>query len=193
MQMVASSEKAHLREILLEKLLALTKEEAKRRSQNVQKTLSNIQEYKQAKTIMVYYPLKGEVDILEMIRKELGSKRFCFPLINMQENQIVPFEITDLEKDFSRGPFGIKQPDPEKTKKLDIKEIDLVIVPALAYDRQKNRLGRGGGFYDRFLKTIKSPAKKVGVAFQFQILENLPIHLPFDEKVDIVASEDFLI
>lgn len=191
--MVEMSEKAQLRKILLEKLLTLTKEEVKRRSQNVERSLSNHSIYRQAKTVMVYYPLKGEVDILEMIRKDFGSKRFCFPLIRLDENQIIPFEVQDLEKDFVKGPFGIKQPDPQRTKELDIKEIDLVIVPALAYDRKRNRLGRGGGFYDRFLKTIQSPAKRIGVAFDFQILEDLPVHLPFDEKVDEVVSESFLV
>ena len=193
MEMVENREKTQLRKALLEKLLSLTKEEVKRRSKNVEKTLSELPIYKNSKVIMAYYPLKGEVDFLEMIRKDLGTKRFCFPVIDMAQNLIFPFEVTNLDQDFVTGPYGIKQPHTERTKKLDIKQIDLIIVPGLAYDRQKNRLGRGGGFYDRFLKRIKSPTKKVGVALQLQILDNLPIHLSFDEKVDIVASENFLI
>ena len=77
--------------------------------------------------------------------------------------------------------------------KIDIEEIDMIIVPGLAFDREKNRLGRGAGFYDRFLKRINPPTKKIGIAFEFQVLENLPIHPPVDEKVDTVVSENFLI
>lgn len=193
MVMVLNSEKKELRQKLLEKLLSLTKDELKRRSENVEKILSGLSIYKQAKVIMAYYPLKGEVDILGMIRKVLGTKRFCFPVVNLDTKRLVAFEVCNLDRDFIKGPFGIMQPDSRKTNEVDVGEIDMVIVPGLAFDLQRNRLGRGGGFYDRFLKKIKPPAKKVGIAFEFQILENLPVHLPLDEKVDIVASEDFVI
>ncbi|UCG35630.1 MAG: 5-formyltetrahydrofolate cyclo-ligase [Candidatus Omnitrophota bacterium] len=193
MEMVIKKEKSELRQRLLEKLLSLTKEEIKRRSENVNEKLSQLPIYKSAKAIMAYYPLGGEVDIKEMMRKDWSAKRWCFPVMELEQNHLRIFEVNNLDEDFVKGPFGVMQPDPQKTKEVDVKEIDLVIVPGLAFDRQRNRLGRGAGFYDRFLKNIRPPAKKAGVAFDFQVLLNLPIHLPFDEKVDIVVSEHFLV
>lgn len=193
MLMAVNSEKKELRQKLLVRLLSLTKEELKRRSTNVEKILSGLPIYKQAKIIMAYYPLKGEVDILGMIRKAIGIKRFCFPVVDLETKRLDTFEVNNLDRDFVKGPFGIMQPDFNKTRKVDAGEIDMVIVPGLAFDFQRNRLGRGGGFYDRFLKKIKPSAKKVGVAFEFQVLESLPVYLPLDEKVDIVVSEDFVI
>jgi len=191
--MVLKKEKSELRQKLIERLLSLAKEELKRRSENVTEKLSQLPIYKDAKVIMAYYPLRGEVDIKEMMKKDWGAKRWCFPVMELEKNHLRIFEVTNLDEDFIKGPFGVMQPDTQKAKEVDISEIDLVIVPGLAFDRQRNRLGRGAGFYDRFLKSIKPPAKKAGVAFDFQVLQNLPIHLPFDEKVDLVVSEHLLI
>ncbi len=191
--MVINREKKELRQQLLERLLSLTKEEIKRRSKNVEEKISTLPIYKQAKVIMAYYPLRGEVDILKMIRKALGYKRFCFPVVDLKAKNLRTFEVTDLDKDFVLGPFGVRQPCTQKTREVDIREIDMVIVPGLSFDYSKYRLGRGGGFYDRFLKNITSPTKKIGIAFEFQILENLPIYLPLDQKVDFIVSEDFII
>jgi 5-formyltetrahydrofolate cyclo-ligase len=192
MEMVINREKKDLRNQLLAKLLSLTKEEIKRRSKNVQEILQDLPIYKKAKMVMVYFPLKGEVDLMEMIRKA-KDKRFCFPVMELEKKDLIPFEVNDLDKDFVYGPWGVMQPDIEKSKKIEISEIDIVIVPGLAFDYQKNRLGRGKGFYDRFLKRIQPPTKKVGVAFDFQVLESLPIHPPLDEKVDLIVSENFII
>lgn len=189
METVIAMDKKELRKKLLEKLLFLTKEELKRRSKNVEKILSNLPIYRNAKVIMGYYPLKGEVDILEMFRKVLGIKRLCFPVMDVENGSLRAFEVNNLSDNFAVGPWGVMQPDIGKTKEVDVKDIDLVVVPGLAFDLNKNRLGRGAGFYDRFLKKVNPPAKKVGVAFEFQIINNLPINSPFDEKVDIVVSE----
>jgi len=191
--MVLENEKQGIRQKLLERLLSLTKNEIKRRSKNVEDRLSELPIYKQAKVIMVYYPLRGEADILRKIRKDLGSKRFCFPVMDLKAKNLRIFEITNLDEDFCIGAWGVMQPDTEKTKEVDIKEIDVIIVPGLAFDRQRNRLGRGAGFYDRFLQDITPPTKKVGIAFEFQILENLPTNLSWDQKVDTVVSENFIV
>ena len=85
------------------------------------------------------------------------------------------------------------EPDPQKTKEIDTREIDMVIVPALGFDRKRNRLGRGAGFYDRFLAKITPPTLKVGIAFECQIVENLPVNLALDQKVDLVVTEKSII
>jgi len=193
MLLAVSEEKKELRKKLLAKLLSLTGEELKRRSQNVEKRLSSLPIYKNAKLVMVYYPLRGEVDILRMVRRDLGLKRFCFPFVDLEKKELEVYEVNNLEDDFSVGPFRIMQPLPDKTKKVDIEEIDMVIIPALAFDRSCNRLGRGAGFYDRFLKRLNPSCKKVGIAFEPQILDDLPIHPSQDQKVDVIVSENFCV
>lgn len=193
MEMVVNREKKELRQRLLERLLSLTKEEIKRRSKNVADNLSNLPIYKKSKVIMAYYPLRGEVDILEMMRKEIIHKRFCFPVMDLKTKSLRAFEVSQLDKDFVSGPFGVMEPDTKKTKEVDIGQIDIAIVPGLAFDYGKNRLGRGSGFYDRFLKNAPPSLKTIGVAFEFQVLDNLPVHLPLDRKVDTIVSESFVV
>ncbi|MBU1122508.1 MAG: 5-formyltetrahydrofolate cyclo-ligase [Candidatus Omnitrophica bacterium] len=187
--MVERDKKRELRAKLLEKLLFLTQEEIKRRSGHVEKILSRLPIYKNAKIILAYYPLKGEVNVLEMIRKALGVKRVCFPVMDLKKKDLRVFEVSNLDEDFVPGPYRVMQPDIKRTKELASSDIDMVIVPGLAFDLHRNRLGRGAGFYDRFIKRLNSSTKTVGVAFNFQILENLPVHPSYDEKVDIVVSE----
>ena len=191
--MVIKREKTELRQQLLSKLLSLTKEELKRRSKNVENQLLQLSIYKKAKSILAFFPLKTEVDLKDIIEQSLGQKRWFFPVIDKDQSSLRIFEINSLKNDFAPGPLGIMQPDTGKTKEVDIGEIDLVIVPALAFDRKRNRLGRGGGFYDRFLTKLESHTQKIGVAFDLQIVEDLPVHLPFDQKVDVVISENFQI
>ena len=193
MEMVINNEKKALRQKLLERLLDLTEQELRRRSKNVEEKLSNLSIYKNAKVIMGYYPLKGEVDILGKIREDFASKRFCFPVMDLKGKRLRIFEVRNLDKDFIFGPFGVKEPDTKITKEVNIKEIDLIIVPGLGFDREKNRLGRGAGFYDRFLSDIETSTQKVGIAFDFQILSNLPTNLSLDQKVDVVVGESFII
>jgi 5-formyltetrahydrofolate cyclo-ligase len=194
MEMVLEKqEKSVLRDNLLRKLLSLTQDELKRRSENVTTLLCSLSIYQKAKCIMGYYPLKGEVDILRLFWKALTTKRFCFPVMDVAAKSLKVYEVKDLETDFIKGPWGVMQPDTRKAKEVNIRDIDLIITPGLAFDRKKNRLGRGAGFYDRFLKKINPPTIKVGVGFEFQILESLPTHPSFDEKVDIVVSEHFLV
>lgn len=193
MEMVINREKQGLRQKLIGQLLSLTKEEIKRRSKDVENRLSNLAIYRQAKSVMVYYPLKGEVNILEMIRKDIKSKRFLFPVMDVKAKKLQAYEVKNLDDEFVTGPHGVREPDTAKTQKFDIREIDMVIVPGLGFDSKRNRLGRGAGFYDRFLQRLTSSTKKVGIAFDFQISQDLPIHLSLDQKVDLVVTESSII
>ena len=170
-------------------LLSLTNEEIKRRSKNVTNRLSALPIYRKAKKIMAYYPLKGEVDILEMVKKAIKTKRFFFPVTDKEAKKLKVYEVKDLEADFVRGPWGVREPDTRKTTECDANQIDMVIVPGLSFDYQHNRLGRGAGFYDRFLEGLAPSIKKVGIAFDLQITKSLPTHLSLDQKVDIIVSE----
>lgn len=185
--------KQELRRKLIDRLMSLAKEEVKRRSSNVEEILSRLPIYKEAKVVMGYFPLKGEVSLLRMFRRAQGSKKFCFPVMDLEKKDLSVFAVDDWDSGFVRGPYGVMQPDISRAEKVDIGKIDLVIVPGLAFDRQKNRLGRGAGFYDRFLAKQALTAKTIGVAFDFQLLFSLPVSPPFDKKVDTVVSESEII
>jgi len=181
--------KENIRKKLLRQLLSFAREEIERRSKNVEKIISNLSIYKSAKAIMVYYPLKGEVNLLGIVRKALNKKEVCFPVIDLKNKNLVPYIVGDLERDFVKGPYGVREPDIKKTRQYPVENLDLVFVPGIAFSPSKYRLGRGGGFYDRFIKTLSKGTKTIGVAFDCQIINDLPVSIPHDERVDFVVTE----
>jgi 5-formyltetrahydrofolate cyclo-ligase len=149
--------------------------EKSRRSGIIKRTLFNREEFKKAKVVMFYVSLKDEVDTLPMIDEALGmGKRVCVPVILKEEMKLIAGEIKDRAKDLERQHFGIYQPKKDRVKEVPLEDIDLVVVPGVAFDKKNVRLGRGHGYYDRFLSGLPGRTKTIGLAFAFQVLEDLP-------------------
>ena len=133
-----------------------------------------------ADRIMMYHSLPDELSTHAFLSKWSGRKRFYLPRVNGVDLEILPYEESRLEL----GSFHIEEPTGTDT--ADPTEIELVVVPAVAYDKKGHRLGRGKGFYDRFLKTTK--ATKVGVGYEFQLMDEIPSE-PHDVGMDMVITQ----
>ena len=167
-----------------------TQKEAERlkRSRVIQKKLFALKEFKEAKNIMFFASFDGEVDTFRMIEEAIKlGKQVVLPVIVKKEKRIIPCKITDLEKELDIGPYGVKQPKLRKTQFVSPEDIDLVVVPGIAFDRAGNRLGRGEGYYDRFLKKLPNGIPTAGLAFSFQILKAIPSVRHIDIPVDKVV------
>ncbi len=185
--------KQEVRKALVAKLLALTAEELQKRSLRICTVISNLPIYIKATVIMGYYPLKGEVDVLGLLSKALGQKKVCFPVMDMKTKQLRVFEVQDFIHDFVKGPYGVMEPDTARCREIPLGDIDVCLIPGVGFDRGRNRLGRGAGFYDRFLKNLKPAAGKVGVGFDFQVCPDLPVDPLWDVTLDCVVTEQFVI
>ena len=86
------------------------------------------------------------------------------------------------------GPYGIEEPDPARSERVDPREIDLVLCPCTAFDEQGNRLGMGGGYYDRFLPGCEN-AFLAAVAFEYQRTARIPAE-PWDRPMDAAVTEN---
>lgn len=133
-----------------------------------------------ANKILMYHSLPDELSTHAFLKKWGNRKRFFLPRVNGVNLDILPYDESKLEL----GSFHIEEPTGNNT--VSPEEIDLVVVPAVAYDRKGNRLGRGKGFYDRLLSTTK--ATKIGVGYEFQIVDEIPAE-PHDVRMDIVISQ----
>ena len=143
-------------------------------------------EFQKALTVLFYAAFDGEVDTFEMMQRtqQLG-KKICLPYIVRDEKRMVPILVKSIEDDLAAGPYGVKQPrETSMEKRLGTDELDLVIVPGVAFDRHNHRLGRGHGYYDRFLKSLSVRTPAIGLAFDFQIVD----HLPTPEEHDVPVS-----
>ena len=178
--------KKKLRARLLRILSALSVEEVKRRTLGVEDRLRALDHFKKAKVVMMFWPLRGEVDVRGLIRRvQEEGKKVALPVISGQD--IEPFEFTD-EAGLVINSFGVAEPSPAQARRIPLDEVDLVLVPGLAFDRKGNRLGRGGGYYDRFLARLPETACTVGICFEPQIQEDLPVIPHLDRAVRFVVS-----
>lgn len=125
-------------------------------------TLEKMAAFMMADTVLMYHSLSDELSTREFLDKWHGRKRMYLPRVNGVDLDILPYERTRTHL----GAFRIEEPDGDGI--TDVGDIDLIIVPAVAYDTLGRRVGRGKGYYDRLLATAK--ALKVGVAYDWQLL-----------------------
>ena len=177
-------EKQKLRKKIKVLLKRLSREEKQKKSKLIEEKIENLDCFKLAKVIMFYWPLPGEPDVKGLIRKAKNlGKVVALPLI--EKDNLVPYKFTSSQE-LRLSSLGVYQPPKRKELRLARGELDLVVVPGLAFDKENQRLGRGKGYYDRFLKNLLPKTLKIGVAFSEQIFERLPSSLQ-DEKVDLVV------
>jgi 5-formyltetrahydrofolate cyclo-ligase len=181
--------KWEIRKEIVRRLLSQGPRQREERSLVIQKKLLSCEDFRTSRTIMTYVSLPTEVDT-DMVNREAmrQGKRVVAPYIGPDSNIITAAELTSID-DVEEGPFGIKQPAKGLAKAIPLKEIDLIVVPALAYDKKNMRLGRGKGYYDNFLASEDlSSATAIGLAFRFQILNDLPA-VSHDRPVTRVITE----
>lgn len=171
---------------------ALNLEYRKKASQIIIQKIINLLEYRNAKTIMSYMAMGSEVDLwgLWNIAKK-DEKTLCFPLCEDPREQpgIMSAIMPDDEDSFVAGAFGIREPDISRGHILSPSEIDLVICPCSTFDEKNNRIGMGGGYYDRYLPKC-TRAFVIAVGFSCQKSEILIPRNPHDIAMDVVVTED---
>ncbi|EKD48068.1 MAG: hypothetical protein ACD_65C00133G0001 [uncultured bacterium] len=158
-------------------------------NKKIRANLENLQDFKNAKTILIYTSMKDEVDTLKIIKKHFKEKRLILPTVCKDSNTLKLYHLENL-KELKKGYQGILE-IPHCTKNTTLpSEIELCIIPGLAFDLNGNRIGYGKGFFDSLLKNIH--AKKIALAYDFQIYETLPCHED-DVPINSIITESQII
>ncbi|MBX9742979.1 MAG: 5-formyltetrahydrofolate cyclo-ligase [Chthoniobacterales bacterium] len=201
--------------LLLQKMTK-TNEEDKKKA-NWVKQLTALTSWKKAASVLLYAPLASEVDVLNLLelfpkkrfffpkitqrvqshslslllpvhhqkgQSHNGAITGAAPLANSHELELYEWNPGAL---WMRGPYGLREPDPQSWKQVEPQEVDLALIPGLAFDLQGGRLGRGGGFYDRLLSLPSWKGFKVGIAWSWQLVEHVTRE-PHDVLMDIVIT-----
>ncbi len=184
-------EKVELRRQLQNRLLSMTDEQRQAKSRKACRNLIATERFQKASTVMMYLSLPHEVDTSEAILHawQLG-KTVAVPKISWQQRHMIPVGIHSLETGFSTGASGLRNPVDGMPIPFD--QIDLVVSPALGYDRRGNRLGRGGAFYDRFFANEMLAASRCGFAFIEQVVDSIPV-TENDEPVHFLVTDEGII
>ncbi len=140
--------------------------------------IKNLSVWQSAKTVMLYNALPDEVNTKQLLDEQ--SKIILLPAVEENDLIIRTYEEND---NFRKGSYGIQEPTGEIFNELNT--IDLIVIPGIAFDQNMNRMGRGKGYYDRFLPQTK--AVKIGICFDFQLMENIQAE-DFDVKMDLIIT-----
>ncbi|MBN2073325.1 MAG: 5-formyltetrahydrofolate cyclo-ligase [Actinobacteria bacterium] len=149
--------------------------------------LFNLKSFIKSEKILLYYPFRSEIDTTIIINKALDlGKKVILPRVNGSDLRL--YFVNNIPYQLEKGSYGIMEPIPGLCKTAFYEDIDLAIIPGTAFDRKLNRLGYGGGFYDRLLKKIPGTVKKISLAFDLQVIDNVPVSGE-DIKIDLLITE----
>ena len=167
-----SIQKSALRKLMQNELRSMDVEEVKAKSEAACLKILEHPAYKLSKLIFCYRAMTHEADTEDIINKAISDgKRIAYPYV-LGNSRMVALEPADSDA-WQTGVLGLKMPNPARSKLIAPEDLDLVIVPGLAFDVNGGRLGRGAGYYDRFLK--KTGAVRIGFCFSFQVVEQVPL------------------
>jgi 5-formyltetrahydrofolate cyclo-ligase len=180
--------KQQLRSELQVAIRAITPDVAADFSDRICRHIQEWEPYARARTLMLYAPTPPEPDVFDLVSAAIAAgKRLCAPRTDWQRQRLTPAMVNDWSNDMVAGRYGINEPR-ESCALVPLADIDLVIVPGVAFDPTGCRLGRGGGFYDRLLADPALRATTCGVCFAEALLPDLPCQ-PHDARVQAVCTE----
>lgn len=183
-----AEEKARLRKQMLFRLKNQPEKDRIHKNQVIFEKITENEHYKRARIVMAYVSLSYEVSTRKVIRQALDlGKRVLVPWVSEAERKLIPVEIRSPEKDLIEGHYGIEEPKLDLVRPFEIGSIDLILVPGLAFDKNNHRLGRGMGYFDRFLVSLDSRTQTAGLAFDLQIVERVP-RLEHDVALSFLVS-----
>jgi len=184
-------DKKQVRAEIQKRIRALGAELRAEKSRKVAASFLALPEVKQARLVMAFVPMPDELDTVPIIESLLASgKRVAVPKVIPKDRTMLISEIRNLTTDLEPGYWGILEPRNPSPVKLE--QIDVVCTPGRAFDREGNRLGRGGAYYDLFFSRPELRAVRVAVAFAEQVLDAVP-HDQDDRRVHILVTDEFVL
>lgn len=180
--------KAKVRKSCLDQRANLGEEERKNKSWLIRQKVLDLPEYKQAQTVMLFLNFRDEVETTGLAETTLASKKRLILPRCAPNGILLPIEVRDLRVDIEPGIWGIREPKLNLGE-VEPSEVDLVIVPGAGFDLQGNRLGYGGGYYDRFFMRLKPSVPRIAIGFECQIIEEVPVD-KHDAKMNLLITEN---
>lgn len=179
-----NKEKKALRGLMEQRRRILTEEQVEEQSAAIIRRIEDLRCFQRAQVVVLYYPLKHEVNLKPLLEKYWQQKTLLLPVTHHHRKLTLhPYKGAELMR---RGRHRVPEPTTEEFKG----HLDLIIVPGVCFDEKGNRLGRGGGYYDSFLKQHPN-VHKVGVCFDSQLRKHKEVpHHHFDKPVNVVVTSN---
>ena len=162
-------------------------------SRSIQERLLSLKEFEESHTVSIYMDFDNEVRTREIVSDSLQrGKRVVIPYMKGKNNTLLLSEVRDMEKELERNTFGILEPKREYFRYIPDSEVEMLVVPGVAFDEKGRRLGFGGGYYDRLLINVNKSTLTIGLAYEFQIVREIPWWF-YDIFIDRIITEKRMI
>jgi len=178
--------KDSLRKQILNKRKSFSQEQLQEKNSKIFEKLFSLQEFSQVNNIGVYVSFNNEVETRKIIEKLLELKKNLFaPVMDFGNEHFSYAKISSLEN-LTENKYGVLE--PKEKEFVEASQIDVFLVPGAAFDSQRNRIGWGKGYYDKFFNKNNPSGKKIGLFFEFQLIKEVPVE-SFDVKMDFIITE----
>ncbi len=180
--------KQELRASVEKAIHAMEAEVRQRKLETIQERLFDFANFLEARIVLLYVNAPNEVPSMPIIQKtiEIG-KIVVLPAFNVQKSGIKLMKIDNPNQDLIMGPRQILEPNPQRCRKVPLECIDIAIIPGVALDEKGGRLGAGDGYYDRLIPKLPITTRKVALAMEEQIFQQVPME-SHDKFVDIIVT-----
>ncbi|MGB4243112.1 MAG: 5-formyltetrahydrofolate cyclo-ligase [Dethiobacteria bacterium] len=181
--------KRELRKQIFQRRDRLSGEEIREYSRQIARRLYGLPEYRESRVIMFFLSFRSEVDTRSMVEESLArGKEVLVPKALPDSRELIASRLLDCREDLAPGAYGIPEPKESALRAVDPLQIDLLIVPGVAFSEDGRRLGYGGGYYDRFFGRLRPEVPLLALAFELQIVPEVPVQ-PWDRPVDLIVTE----
>ena len=179
--------------IVAERLEKFTKEELVQKYEIIERRLFEFANFMESQMVFLYTPVNGEISTENIIKKALQiEKQLVLPVLTTTKNVINLYKITSYNKDLITGANDILEPDIKKCKKIPLEDIDIAIIPGLAFDDKGGRVGFGNDYYRRLISKLPETCRKISLAYEEQVVDQIQMESR-KYTVDIIITDKRII
>ncbi len=188
MEEIKTVDNNHL-SVVAKRLESLSPEELAQKYKKIEQKLFEFANFMEAQLAFLYTPVSSEVPTEEIIKKAIQiEKGLALPVFTDSKNTISLYKISNYAKDLVLNANEILEPDAERCKKISLNEVDIAIIPGLAFDDKGGRVGFGNNYYTRMITKLPETCRKVSLAYEEQIVDQIQMESR-KHTVDIIITD----
>jgi 5-formyltetrahydrofolate cyclo-ligase len=187
------SAKEQIRKDIAKTLNSLTEKQRTEKAKAIESKPFGFANFLEARIALLYIDGDNEVRTKSILKRAYDfNKIVVLPAFDPERLKVAILKVDHPDKDLVPGPRGVLEPNPARCKPVPLQKIDIAIIPGLAFDEKGARIGSGHGYYDRFIPDLPATTRKVALAFEEQIIPQVPTE-SHDKHVDIIITDKRII
>jgi 5-formyltetrahydrofolate cyclo-ligase len=185
--------KDQIRKDIAKAINSVTEKQRAEKTKAIESRLFGFANFLEARIVLLYIDRDNEVRTKTVLKRAYEfNKIVVLPVFDSERLKVTTLKVDHPDKDLLPGPRGVAQPNPARCKPVPLQKIDIAIIPGLAFDEKGARVGSGLGYYDRFIPDLPATTRKVALAFEEQIIPQVPTE-SHDKHVDIIITDKRII